>query len=1372
MKRKLFIFLSLLFTVLCSAQTSKNVNVTNAGSLSTLINATEKQSITDIVVSGNIDTRDFRFMRDEMTVLANIDISNVTIQSYTGTDGTNNGVSTVYPANQIPKFSFYNLTVGKKLLKSIIFPNSLQSIGDDAFYDCDGLTEVNIPNSVQTIGYAAFQYCDGFNTINLGSGLSSIGDQAFYKCLNLRIVNLSAATPPTYGGYAFRLSNLSIVYVPDGSVNLYKTTDLWKDLPIASNKVITVNNSAAGGIIAALNGIGITAPETISKLIVTGYVNSADFTQFRNSMPLLMELDLSGATLDGNTVPANALQNKTILTKVKLPSTVVSIGDYAFSNCGNLAEIFPLSTSLTSIGAYAFWKCLSIKSELLFPSSLKTIGSFAFNTCSGLKGSLSIPNSVTSIGSYAFQGCSGFDGTLSLPATITTIPSGAFAGCTGIMGALTIPESVTTIDASAFYDFKKITELVMGNRISTIGDEVFRNAANLSKITITSTVPPTITSTTFGGVPKSTCELYVPDASVQAYKAADCWKEFITIKPLSSIGSYSVSMQVGIGGTVSVNSMNYGNGSVIYANKDAVVTFNIVPNTGYEIASLTFNGTDVLSQITNGQYTTSVITGNSTFTVSFKKKTYNITIELGAGGIIKEGNVGLTNGSVLVADENSVRTFTILPSEGYILDAVTYAGVDVKSHLINNQYTTSQINSNAALNVTFLQSSATYGINVKIGTNGDVKENNVILMNDTILKVNINAIKTFTFVPATGYEIATVTYGGVDVMSQVISNQFTTPLVTSDVILDVTFKKLTYSITVQIGAGGSVQENSVTLTNNSILSADINTTKTFTIVPDAGYKIASLTYNGVDVITQLNNNQYTTPVINANSTLSVTFSLIQTNVNYGITVTVGSGGIVKENNVSLANGAVLTVLNNTTKTFTLVSNAGYEVATLTYNGADVKSQINNNQFTTPAVNANATLNVTFKKITYNITMQIGLGGVVTESNVSLANGSVITVDKNATKTFVFTPDAGYVIATLTYGGTDVKSQISGNQYTTPTVNANATLNVTFKKITFTITLQMSSGGRVMENNISLTDGTVLTVDKNTTKTFTIIPDAGYEIATLTYGGVDVKSQLSNNQFTTPAVNGYVTLNVTFRKITYNITVQISLGGVVNESNVNLTNGAVITVDINTTKAFTILPDAGYEIATLTYGGVDVESQISNNQFTTPAVNANATLNVTFKKITFTITLQMSSGGRVIDNNVSLTDGTVLTVDKNSTKTFTIIPDTGYEVTSLTYAGLDVKSQLNNNQFTTPAVNGYASLVVSFEAKTATPVTTTSNVKVYAAHSEIVVEGTNEGEIISVYTINGSQILSLISEGERMVLPVQPKAVYLVKTTGKTYKVIL
>ena len=98
--------------------------------------------------------------------------------------------------------------------------------------------------------------------------------------------------------------------------------------------------------------------------------------------------------------------------------------------------------TVTEIQKFAFFQ-QDIAGALKLPDTLVIIGEYAFTDCTGLTGTLTIPASVTEIRESAFDGCTGLTGSLSLPGSLTVIGPLAFAGCTGLTGTLTLPASVT-----------------------------------------------------------------------------------------------------------------------------------------------------------------------------------------------------------------------------------------------------------------------------------------------------------------------------------------------------------------------------------------------------------------------------------------------------------------------------------------------------------------------------------------------------------------------------------------------------------------------------------------------------------------------------------------------------------------------------------------------------------------------------------------------------------------------------------------------------------------------------------------------------------------------------------------------------------------
>ena len=116
-------------------------------------------------------------------------------------------------------------------LTSVNIGNSVTSIGENAFLNCTGLTSVTIPNSVTSIGYEAFNRCSGLTSVTIGNSVRNIGSLAFAKCDKLETVKCLAENVPSTDASAFQDSypQYMTLYVPEGSINAYRTTVPWSE---------------------------------------------------------------------------------------------------------------------------------------------------------------------------------------------------------------------------------------------------------------------------------------------------------------------------------------------------------------------------------------------------------------------------------------------------------------------------------------------------------------------------------------------------------------------------------------------------------------------------------------------------------------------------------------------------------------------------------------------------------------------------------------------------------------------------------------------------------------------------------------------------------------------------------------------------------------------------------------------------------------------------------------------------------------------------------------------------------------------------------------------------------------------------------------
>ena len=165
--------------------------------------------------------------------------------------------------------------------------------------------------------------------------------------------------------------------------------------------------------------------------------------------------------------------------------------------------------------------------RVIIGNGVTTIGKNAFYGCSSLT-SVTIPNSVTTIGEAVFADCSALT-SVTFPNSVTTIGKGAFEDCSALT-SVTFPNSVTEIGGSAFSGCRSLKNFTFGSGLQSIGQEAFSNCTNITQISSEAVVPPTCRRNALNGINKSKCKLIVPKNSLDAYKQADQWKDFLLIE--------------------------------------------------------------------------------------------------------------------------------------------------------------------------------------------------------------------------------------------------------------------------------------------------------------------------------------------------------------------------------------------------------------------------------------------------------------------------------------------------------------------------------------------------------------------------------------------------------------------------------------------------------------------------------------------------------------------------------------------------------------------------------------------------------------------------------------------------------------------------
>ena len=424
-------------------------------------------------------------------------------------------------------------------------PNSITSIGGRAFSDCSGFTSCTIGSGVTSIGDEAFSMCSSLTSIDIPSNVLSIGREAFYECSNLSKITIRRTTPPTLGSGAFDGSNC-LICVPANSYELYINAENWsnyksriyydgitnykallKDIDSSNNsKIVPCDSSSAltssdTSDFHPTNGIAIIGDcvTTIgSGAFQYNYetVNISDSVTTIESKAFSESLKVFGGGKNITTIGDSGFTYCSSLTSIAIPK-IKRIGNRAFYGCTGLINV-QLGDSLISIGDYAFSGCSKAFTSLELKNGV-SVGNFAFDSCGTLT---SATIDTNSIGSGVFEKCTALN-SIDIGSSTTTISDYMFSECYSIR-SVTIPDSVTSIGYNAFYNCTSLTSCTIGSGVTSIGYYAFGYCKYISSITINAVTPPTLREGAFYGIDNYI--IYVPAASVDAYKSASGWSRY------------------------------------------------------------------------------------------------------------------------------------------------------------------------------------------------------------------------------------------------------------------------------------------------------------------------------------------------------------------------------------------------------------------------------------------------------------------------------------------------------------------------------------------------------------------------------------------------------------------------------------------------------------------------------------------------------------------------------------------------------------------------------------------------------------------------------------------------------------------------------
>ena len=412
----------------------------------------------------------------------------------------------------------------------------------NAFTASPGLTSVTIPATVTTVVEAFFN--------NMATNLTSI------TCL--AIVPPTGMTQMTSDQYAG-----VTVTVPKNSVAAYQANSGWGQFATIQGMAYDFERDGLCYNITGSNAVEVT-------------YRSTSYNSYSGPVSIPASVTLAGVTYNVTAVGASAFRNSTGLTSITFPTSIKSIGNYAFYQCTGLTNGLLLPQGLESIGNYAFAHCTGITS-VLFPYSISSVGTAPFGWCTSLTNfrrlqqphgeveyvikngvvfnnftntlaifpggkalSYTVPDGTASIGAHAFRGS--IVKTVSLPTTLRTIDYFAFANCESLTG-IEVPKGVTAIGESAFSNCTALTAVILPSTLQTLGGRAFYNDGALTSVSCKATTPPTcqlvsVGSTYYPPFDAShfqNARLRVPTGCKNTYKAAPIWKLFTSIVESSSL---------------------------------------------------------------------------------------------------------------------------------------------------------------------------------------------------------------------------------------------------------------------------------------------------------------------------------------------------------------------------------------------------------------------------------------------------------------------------------------------------------------------------------------------------------------------------------------------------------------------------------------------------------------------------------------------------------------------------------------------------------------------------------------------------------------------------------------------------------------------
>ena len=417
--------------------------------------------------------------------------------------------------------TWYGCFYGCKKLKSVVLPDTLTTIGSNAFRDNESLSDIYFPISLKTIERQSFYNCTSLEIEDLSlPNLEALGQNAFYGVKIKKISNFGKITA---------LPNASTSTQNFGDKSVLEEIVLPETLTtIQSYCFYGYSNTKISGLLSHLATI--------------------EYNAFYGCANLDMEINFPNLQYLGE----GAFRNTGVTKILNLGQITTINGNYdngCFKECKSLAEA-NLPESLTSTGDGTFNGCTNL-SKVNIPKNVTRIGIRAFYECSSLELDASSLVNVTSFGDSCFYN-SGISGDLILPKLEGTLYFSSFAK-TKIARILDLG-SLTVIgdwqSYGVFSNTNTLTLAILPDTLTTLGSGSLEYTS-LSILILKSQTPPSYGNNSINNTPihGRNGYIYVPDESVEEYKIASGWMDYADrIRPISQLQMDNPELHEEIGG--------------------------------------------------------------------------------------------------------------------------------------------------------------------------------------------------------------------------------------------------------------------------------------------------------------------------------------------------------------------------------------------------------------------------------------------------------------------------------------------------------------------------------------------------------------------------------------------------------------------------------------------------------------------------------------------------------------------------------------------------------------------------------------------------------------------------------------------------------